>query len=79
MTDREKFDKIFVETFKVKVSDLSDEFSTDTVANWDSVTQLSLVTAMEDEFDVMLDSEDILDFNSYKKAVVIMGKYDISL
>ena len=31
--------------------------------------------ALEDEFDCMLDMEDILDMSSYDKAVQIMAKH----
>lgn len=42
---------------------------------WDSVAHMSLVAALEQEFDCMLDMEDILDLSSYAKVVEIMGKY----
>jgi len=41
--------------------------------------QLSLVTAVEDAFDIMLDAEDILDFKSFVKAKEINAKYGITL
>jgi acyl carrier protein len=36
---------------------------------------MTLVAALEDRFDVMLDSEDILEMSSYHKVVEIMDKY----
>lgn len=42
---------------------------------WDSVAHMTLVAALEEEFDCMLDMDDILDMSSYTKAVEIMGKY----
>ena len=46
---------------------------------WDSVRQLSLTAAVEDNFDIMLDPEDILEFTSYDNAKTILAKYDIEL
>jgi acyl carrier protein len=43
--------------------------------SWTSLGHMTLVAALEDKFDIMLDSEDILDMSSYDKVVEIMGKY----
>jgi hypothetical protein len=77
MTNLEKLNNIFAEVFSVEVSALGADFDNKSVENWDSVHQLSLTSAVEDEFDIMLDGEDILAFSSYEKAKEILCKYDI--
>ena len=42
---------------------------------WDSVAHMTLVAALETEFDCMLEMDDILDMSSFAKAVEIMQKY----
>lgn len=42
---------------------------------WDSIGHMRLVAGLEEEFDCMLEMEDILDMSSYDKAVGIMAKY----
>lgn len=42
---------------------------------WDSVAHMTLIAALETEFDCMLDMEDILDMSSYDKAIAIMRKH----
>ena len=79
MTNLEKFNNIFCDVFSVSVDKLNDEFDNTTVEGWDSVHQLSLTSALEDEFDIMLDAEDILEFTSYDNAKTILAKYDIEL
>lgn len=79
MNNIERINKIFCEVFAVEESALSDTFNKDTVEGWDSVHQLSLTTAVEDEFDIMLDAEDILEFTSYENVKTILAKYDIEL
>lgn len=79
MSNLEKFNQIFCEVFSVNEGTLNSEFNKETVEGWDSVHQLSLTSAIEDEFDVMLDAEDILEFTSYDNAKAIMTKYDIEL
>ena len=75
----EKYNNAFVEVFGAKVEDLNDNYGKDTVEEWDSVHQLSLIAQMEDAFDIMFDPEDIMDLTSYAKGKEILTKYDVIL
>ena len=79
MTNLEKLNGIFCEVFSVDATALGEGFDNKSVEGWDSVRQLSLTSAVEDEFDIMLDPEDILEFTSYDNARTILAKYDITL
>lgn len=79
MTNLEKLNSIFCEVFSVDASVLGPGFDSQSVDGWDSVHQLSLTTEVEDAFDIMLDAEDILGFNSYENAKAILSKYEIEL
>ena len=79
MTNLEKLNGIFCEVFSVDAAALNADFNNDNVDGWDSVRQLSLTTAVEDTFDIMLDPEDILEFTSYENAQAILSKYEIEL
>lgn len=79
MNNLEKLNQIFCEVFSTEVSSLNSDYNKDTVEGWDSVHQLSLTSSVEDEFDIMLDAEDILEFTSYDNAKAILAKYEIEL
>ena len=79
MTNLEKLNNIFCEVFSVEDSALNSDFNNCTIDGWDSVHQLSLTTAVEDTFDIMLDAEDILEFTSYDNAKAVLAKYEIAL
>lgn len=79
MTNIEKLNHIFCEVFSVEETALNNEFDNKSVEGWDSVRQLSLTSSVEDDFDIMLDPEDILEFTSYNNAKTILAKYDIEL
>lgn len=79
MKNLDKYNQIFAEVFGVDVSQLGADFSSQNVDGWDSVRQLSLTASMEDAFDIMLDAEDIIDFNSYENGKAILAKYEIEL
>lgn len=39
---------------------------------------MALISALEDNFDIMMDTEDIINFNSFEKGKEILEKnYDI--
>ena len=38
---------------------------------------MSLMSALEDAFDISLDTEDIVDFSSYEKGKEILKKYGV--
>ena len=79
MENIKKYNKIFTAVFNVNETDLNGDFSITSVDNWDSITQLTLVSELEDEFDIMLDTQDILEFQSYEEGKKIVKKYDIEL
>lgn len=78
MSNIEKLNNIFKEVFSVDDAALAD-LNKDNVDGWDSVHQLSLTSTIEDEFDIMLDAEDIIEFTSYENAKKILAKYEIEL
>lgn len=70
---KERFNKIIMEVFEI---DSVDEAMTrENTEKWDSLLHLTLVTAIEDEFDIMLDTEDILSLDSYATGLEVVAKY----
>ena len=79
MENIEKYNNAFVEVFGAKADELNDGYGKDTVGEWDSVHQLSLVAAFEEAFDIMFDPEDIMELTSYAKGKEILAKYEVEL
>ena len=79
MTNLEKYNDIFVEVFGADVAQLGDNYSKETVAEWDSVHQLNIISLMEETFDLMLDPEDIMACISYNAGKEILAKNGIDL
>ncbi|MEU6205466.1 acyl carrier protein [Micromonospora musae] len=49
------------------------------IEQWDSLAHMSLVAAIEDEFGVMLDTEEVIDLSSFDRARQILEKHGIVL
>lgn len=79
MENLEKYNNAFFEVFGTKSEELNDNYGKETVAEWDSVHQLSLIAQFEEAFDIMFDPEDIMDMTSYAKGKELLAKYDVIL
>jgi len=79
MENLEKYNNAFVEVFGAKVEDLDSTYGKETVEEWDSVHQLSLIAEFEEAFDIMFDPVDIMEMTSYTKGKEILAKYDVTL
>ena len=75
MSNLEKYNNAFIETFEITEDQLP-ELKYQSIEAWDSVGHMSLVAALEDAFDIMLDTDDIIDFSSYEKGKEILAKSD---
>lgn len=76
MDNKNKLDEIFVNQLEIAPDQL-ENLTYQSVPLWDSVGHMSLVAALEDAFEIMLETEDIIDLSSYKKAFEILGKYGV--
>ncbi|ELY3810686.1 acyl carrier protein [Cronobacter sakazakii] len=78
MTNLVKYNTIFMETFAVPEEVLADYKYQDT-PSWDSVGHMTMIAALEETFDIMMDTEDIIDFTSWQKGKEILQKYDVEI
>ena len=72
----EIYKKAFIESFEIN-EELLDTLEYQSIANWDSVGHMSLIAALEDGFDIMMEMDDIIDFSSFKKGKELLEKYNI--
>lgn len=76
MTNLEKYNNVFCENLNVTADQLVG-LKYQGVELWDSVGHMTLVAALEDAFDIMMDTDDIIDLSSYEKGKEILKKYDV--
>ena len=78
MSNREKYVAAFTSTFMVDESVLPDLKYQD-IAAWDSVGHMALMTALEEMFNIEIDSDDIIEFSSFVYGRMILAKYSINM
>ena len=78
MSNIEKYKDIFVQVLGVSPEMLNESFTFKEVEQWDSVAHLSLISELEDAFDILFDSDDILHYESYLNGIEILKKYGVT-
>lgn len=78
MTNIEKYNKAFCDSFEITDEQLTG-LKYQQIPLWDSVGHMTLVANIEDAFDIMMETDDIIDLSSYEKGIEILKKYDVSL
>lgn len=73
MSKLEIYKKAFIETFEVSESQLNG-LKYQSVPLWDSVGHMALVAVLEQSFDIMMETDDIIDLSSFEKGMEILSK-----
>ena len=77
ITEQQLF-KVFAEALEMPLEEIHDDLMYNSMPKWDSIAHMSLIAALEECFDIMLDTDDIIDMSSVAKAKEILAKYDLT-
>ena len=69
--------QIFADALAIVPELVTDDLTYQSIPQWDSVAHMTLITAIEDEYEIMLDTDDIIDMSSVAKARQILAKYGV--
>lgn len=78
MENEARLIKIFSEALGITLKMVNDDLQYNSIPEWDSIAHMALVASLESEFDIMMDTDDIIDMNTVEKAKEILEKYSIS-
>lgn len=79
MSNVEIYNNVFCEMFSLEEDFAREAIKLNETKDWDSVGHMALVTALEDSFGIMFETEDILALNSYVQGIEILKKYGIEM
>ncbi len=77
MTNKEKYDQVFIDSFSITADQLNENLVYQSVQQWDSIGHMGMVAALEEAFDIMMETDDIIDFGSYNKGIELLAKYNV--
>lgn len=77
MSNLKKYKEIFVKSLSIKETNFSENLKYNEIPEWDSIGHMTLMSGLEEGFNISLETDDIVDFSSYKKGKEILGKYKV--
>ncbi len=79
MNNIEKYKKVFVDSFEMDDSSNVGTLEYNTIPKWDSIGHMSLISELEDVFDIMMETDDVIEFGSFEKGKEILKKYGVEI
>ncbi len=77
MDNKKKYQKIFIESLSIKESSFNEDIKYNEIPEWDSIGHMTLMSGLEEGFKIAMETDDIVDFSSYKKGMEILQKYKV--
>lgn len=77
MSNLDKYKDAFVTSLSLDKEKFHEKLKYNEVPEWDSIGHMSLISGLEEAFNITIETEDIIDFSSFKKGIEILKKYKV--
>ncbi len=77
MSNKKKYQDIFVSSLAMDSNKFTDEIKYNEIPEWDSIGHMTLISGLEEGFGISMETDDIVDFSSFKKGIEILKKYKV--
>ena len=78
MENEKKLKKTFCSALSVAEDKIDNSLEYNGIPEWDSIRHMTLISAIEEEFKISIETDDIIDFSGFKKGKEILSsKYNI--
>jgi hypothetical protein len=76
----EKYKSSFIEALEISPDVVNDKLEYNSISEWDSIGHMSLISSLEESFDITFETDDIIDFSSFTKGIEILkNNYNITI
>ena len=79
MDSKTQYQKIFIESLSIEREKFNENIKYNDIPEWDSIGHMTLMSNLEEEFDINIETDDIVDFSSFKKGIEILKKYKVTI
>ena len=77
MGNKQKYQDIFIKSLSINGKKFDENIKYNEIPEWDSIGHMTLMSGLEDGFNIAIETDDIVDFSSFKKGMEILGKHKI--
>ena len=68
MNNNEKYKNVFSKSLSIETSKVSNDLKYNDIPEWDSIGHMTLISGLEEEFNISIETDDIIDFSSFEKG-----------
>ena len=79
MSNKHKYQDIFIKSLSINSNKFNENIKYNEIPEWDSIGHMTLMSGLEEGFGITMDTDDIVDFSSFKKGMKILKKYKIQI
>ena len=79
MDSKTQYQKIFIESLSIEREKFNENIKYNDIPEWDSIGHMTLMSGLEEGFNISIETDDIVDFSSYKKGIEILKKYKVNI
>ena len=77
MCSKKKYRDIFIQSLSIDEKKFNEKIKYNEISEWDSIGHMTLMSVLEEKFSISMDTDDIVDFSSFKKGIGILEKYGV--
>jgi acyl carrier protein len=77
MENKNKLYESFANALNISKEQIQDSLAYQSIPEWDSISHMILISQLEEDFDVSIDTEDVIDMSSVEKAQEILAKLGV--
>ena len=78
MKNKNKYIEIFSKSLSIDKKKFNEKIKYNDIPEWDSIGHMTLMSDLEDGFNISINTDDIIDFSSFKKGIQILKKYKVN-
>ena len=77
MSNNKKYQDIFIKSLSIEKNKFNENLKYNDIPEWDSIGHMTLISGLEEGFKISMETDDIVDFSSFKKGIEILKKYKV--
>ena len=77
MNNKQKYQDIFIKSLSIETGKFNENIKYNEIPEWDSIGHMTLMSSLEEGFGITMETDDIIDFSSFKKGLEILVKYKV--
>ena len=79
MSNKKKYRDIFIKSLAMDSKKFDENIKYNEIPEWDSIGHMTLISGLEEGFTISMETDDIVDFSSFKKGMDILKKYNVEI